>query len=88
MSLSAGLSAICFRETNKAVLARPGQVRLFAALVPVELFSLYFLTLVLLGGVWWPIPLWTGAIVLGGVVGWFVSYLIVPPVFPGEGSRS
>ena len=49
-----------------------------AALVPFGLYSLYFLTLALLGGVWWPIPLWLGAIVLSGVVGWLVSYLLVP----------
>jgi hypothetical protein len=61
---------------------RPGQVRLFATLVPVVLYSLYFLTLAFLGGVWWPIPLWTGAIVLTGIVGWLVSYLIVPPALP------
>jgi hypothetical protein len=61
---------------------RPGQVRLFAILVPLVLYSLYFLTLALLGGVWWPIPLWTGAIVISGVVGGLVSYLIIPLELP------
>lgn len=54
------------------------QVRLFAILVPISLYSLYFLTLFLLGGVWWPIPLWTGAIVLAGITGGLMSYLMVP----------
>ncbi len=88
LAIVAGIVAELLYRGLQPEIERPGQVRLFAALVPVELYSLYFLTLALLGGVWWPIPLWTGAIVLGGVVGWFVSYLIVPPVFPGEGSRS
>ncbi|GHP01135.1 hypothetical protein KSF_111820 [Reticulibacter mediterranei] len=68
----------------RPVVELPGRLRLFAVLVPVVLFSLYFLTLFLLGGVWWPIPLWTGAILLAGVVGWFVSYLVVPPAFPEQ----
>jgi len=46
------------------------------------LYSLYFLTLLFLGGVWWPIPLWTGAIALSGIAGLLVSYLIVPPALP------
>ncbi len=65
---------------------RPGQVRLFAVLTPVVLYSLYFLTLLFLGGVWWPIPLWTGAIALSGIAGLLVSYLIVPPC-TSRGSR-
>lgn len=88
LTMVAGIVAELLYGGLRPELARPEKLRLFAALVPVDLFSLYFLTLALLGGVWWPIPLWTGAIVLSGVVGWFVSYLIVPPVFPGEGSRS
>jgi hypothetical protein len=63
---------------------RPMQVRFFAALVPVALYSLYFLTLLLLGGVWWSAPLWAGAIVLSGAVGWLVSYLVVPIALPDE----
>ncbi len=55
------------------------QLRLFAAVVPVILYSLYFLALLMLGGVWWPIHLWAGGIVLSGVTGWLMSYLIIPP---------
>ena len=59
------------------------QLRLFAAAVPVVLYSLYFLALFLLGGVWWQIHLWAGGIVLAGVTGWLVSYLIVPTLPAG-----
>ena len=45
------------------------------------------LTLALLGGVWWPIPLWTGAIVLSGIAGLFVSYLVVPATSPVATNR-
>jgi len=39
--------------------------------------------LFLLGGVWWQIHLWAGGIVLAGVTGWLVSYLIVPTLPAG-----
>jgi hypothetical protein len=29
-------------------------------------------------GVWWPIHLWTGTIVLAGVTGWLVSLVVLP----------
>jgi hypothetical protein len=65
---------------------RPLQVRLFAAAVPVVLYSLYFLALQLIGGVWWPIHLWMGAIALAGLTGWLVSYLPFPPaLYEGTG---
>ncbi|SRR5712691_5597348 len=40
------------------------------------------LALLLLGGVWWPIHLWAGGIVLAGITGWLISYLIVLPRTP------
>jgi len=88
LTIAAGIGAeLLYRQLRPAI-DRRCQLRLFAILVPVQLFSLYFLTLALLGGVWWPIPLWTGAIVVSGVVGRFVSYLIAPPDFPDDASRS
>jgi hypothetical protein len=84
LTITAGIFAELLYRWLRPARARPRQIRIFAILVPVELYSLYFLTLTLLGGVWWPVPLWTGAIVLSGVVGWFVSYLIQPPEFPDE----
>jgi hypothetical protein len=35
-------------------------------------------------GWWWSVHLWTGAIVLAGLVGWLLSYLILPPQEPRE----
>ena len=82
LTLVAGIGADVLYCLFQPEIQRTHQLRLFAVLVPVGLYSLYFLTLALLGGVWWPIPLWTGAIVLSGIVGWFVSYLVVPSVLP------
>jgi hypothetical protein len=66
---------------------RPQALRLWSALVPLVLYGLYFLALLLVGGIWWPIHLWAGGIALAGVTGWLMSYLILPPALP-EGSRA
>jgi hypothetical protein len=88
LTVAAGIVAELLYRWLRPEVSRPRQLRLFAVLVPVQLFTLYFLALALLGGVWWPIPLWTGAIVASGVVGWFVSYLLVAPPFPAEANQS
>jgi hypothetical protein len=86
LTIAAGIVAELLYRWLRPVYTRPRQFRLFAVLMPMALFSLYFLTLALLGGVWWPIPLWAGAIIASGVVGWFVSYVIAPPEVPSETS--
>jgi hypothetical protein len=58
---------------------RPGRLRFFAFLVPTILYTLYFLALMLTGGIWWSVPMWTGSVVYAGIVGWLLSYLLVPP---------
>jgi hypothetical protein len=59
--------------------ARPIALRVFAFTVPTILYALYFLALLLTVGIWWSIHLWAGAIVLAGIVGLLLSYLVVPP---------
>jgi hypothetical protein len=61
---------------------QPLRLRLWSAFVPVVLYSLYFLALLIVGGIWWPIHLWAGGIALAGVTGWLLSYLILPPALP------
>jgi hypothetical protein len=56
--------------------------RLFAVVVPVVFYLCYFVALLLLKGFWWSVHLWTGAIMLAGLTGWLLSYLIVPPPEP------
>jgi hypothetical protein len=58
---------------------RPWAFRLFAFLIPVVFYLFYFEALLLMKGWWWSVHLWTGAIVLAGLVGWLLSYLILPP---------
>ncbi len=58
---------------------RPLRLRLFAGALPALYYALYFLGLALTTGLWWPIDLWAGAIVMAGIVGWLLSYLLLPP---------
>ena len=59
---------------------RRSALRAFAFAVPVVLYTLYFLALVLAGGIWWSVHMVTGTIVLAGIVGWLLSNLAVPPI--------
>jgi len=60
----------------------PLRFRLFAFTVPVIYLACYFAVLALTGGLWWPIDLWAGAIIMAGIVGWLISYLVLPPSAP------
>ena len=62
--------------------ANPGALRWFAMAVPLVLYLIYFLTLIVTRGIWWSVHMWAGAIVLAGVTGLLVSYLLVPPARP------
>jgi TolB protein len=45
----------------------------FAFLVPVVLYTLYFLVIQLTTGIGWTIHLWLGCIFMAGISGWFVN---------------
>lgn len=66
---------------------RPPAFRLFAGALPAVYYALYFLELKLTTGVWWSIHLWTGAIVMAGLVGWLLSYLVIPPRYDAQHSH-
>lgn len=53
--------------------------RVFAAAFPVVVLTGYMINLEIVHGIVWIVHLWVGAIVMGGIVGWLVSYLMVPP---------
>lgn len=58
---------------------RTVQFRAFALLVPIFIYSFYFLALLLFGGgIVYSVHVWTGAIVVAGLVGWLTSYFVVP----------
>jgi hypothetical protein len=78
----AGLASDGLLHQLKPSAARVGALRLFAGGVPLIWYSVYFLALHLTEGIWWSVHLWAGAIVLAGLVGWLLSYLVVPPLGP------
>jgi hypothetical protein len=72
------------------VLLRPSmerlrQFRLFALLLPIGLWLAYFVGLIAFDGVWWPVHVWTGAIVIGALTSWVVSYLVIPAAAARDG---
>ncbi|MBP7114258.1 MAG: hypothetical protein KBA40_02275 [Candidatus Peribacteraceae bacterium] len=54
------------------------EVRMFAFIIPAAFFTAYFLTLSLTSGIWWTVHLWTGSIVMSGLTGLLVSFLVLP----------
>lgn len=54
-------------------------LRTFAFLAPVALYSTYFGVVGQLAGVWWSLPLWSGAIVLAGAMVTLLSLLVTEP---------
>ncbi|MEZ4726676.1 MAG: hypothetical protein R3E79_06030 [Caldilineaceae bacterium] len=63
-------------------LAATVMLRLFAFCAPVFLFSAYYLVLLITEGTRWSVHLITGSVALAGVIGWLLSYLVVPPAMP------
>jgi hypothetical protein len=53
--------------------------RCFAAGLPSMLYGTYFVMLELVGGVWWPIHIAAGAIVIAAGSGLLISYVVMPP---------
>ena len=68
-------------------IARSGALRIFSIGLPVIIYSCYVLTLQLTGGIGWSIHLWLGSIVVAGIVGLFLSFLVVPPAGLTETAR-
>lgn len=63
---------------------QPGRVggpawRIFAFGLPFLLFTLYFAVIALIGHIAWVAHVWMGSIVMAGLTGWLVSYLVWPP---------
>ena len=79
---AAGVFADLLRALLRPTSIRPAAWRVFAFTVPVVVYLCYFFALALTEGVAWSVHVWTGAIVLAGIVGWLLSYLLLPPRSP------
>jgi hypothetical protein len=78
----AGVTSDLLLRVLEPSIERPGALRVFAFAVPAAYYAFYFGALAATKGLWWSIQLWAGAILLAGVVGWLLSYLIAPPLAP------
>ena len=64
---------------------QPTSVRLFAFVVPVMFYALYFIDLQIVGpaifqsGILWSVPFWAGAPVIAGIAGFLLSFVMIPP---------
>lgn len=59
--------------------ARPIAFHVFGFAVPVIYFAFYFGAIFVARDITWPMPLWTGATLMSGIVSLLISYLILPP---------
>jgi hypothetical protein len=60
---------------------------LFAFSVPLVLYGLYYLNIQLTQGIGWTIHLWLGSMFMAGIIGMFVSFLLVSPLKAESGQR-
>jgi hypothetical protein len=84
LGLLADILNVVLQPSGRRVVA----LRVFAFAVPVINYAVYFAVLILIhGAIWWSVHLWTGSIVLAGLVGLLLSYLLVPPQVATERSN-
>jgi len=81
-AIVAGLTGDVLVRALAPSVDRSRALRVVAFAVPAIYFALYLATLALTRGIWWSVSLWSGAIVLAGMVGWLASWLVVPPSIP------
>lgn len=79
-ALVAGLIADVLVWRFKPSLTRLVEFRIVAFAIPAIFYGLYFLDLLLTNGIGWSINLWMGSIVLSGIIGLLLSYLLLPPL--------
>ncbi|HET8846095.1 MAG TPA: hypothetical protein VFN35_31825 [Ktedonobacteraceae bacterium] len=88
--LLGGLAADLLYRLLQPTLKRPESVRIFAFLVPLTFYIVYFVSLLIVGpiffgnGILWSPPFWAGAPVIAGFVGFLLSYVMIPPASQPE----
>lgn len=84
----AGVLADILLRVARPSAGRRAALYLFSFAVPAVLFSAYFLLLQVTQGIGWPVHLWAGSIVLAGVTGVLLGYLLAPPPAPARGPET
>jgi hypothetical protein len=78
-TVAAAVTLDLVRAVLRPAPSRPRAFRAFACAAPVGLAVAYFAALAVTTGIAWSTHLWVGTVVFAGVVGWLLSYLILPP---------
>jgi hypothetical protein len=81
-ALVGGLAADLLIRLLKPSARQPGRLRIFAFIVPVILYGMFFLVMAVPQGIWLSIHVWTGILVMAGTAGLLLSYLAAPPRLP------
>jgi len=84
MPLLAGVLADVLYALLRPSLARRLQLRIFAFGVPFVFWAIFFLERRARDGIWWPVHVWTGAVVMAGGIGLIVSFAMLPLLVPAE----
>jgi hypothetical protein len=79
---SGGLIAESAYAWLKPSVERAREMRIFAFVVPLALYAVFFAVLIATSGVWWSVHMRAGAPVLAGVVGLLISFLAITPMTP------
>jgi hypothetical protein len=83
-ALGAGIVGDVVLLRLKPSIYNVGALRLFAFMVPLVYFLLFFVSLLATVGLWWTIHMWLGVTFMAAVTGFGLSYLVVPPAIPGK----
>ena len=79
-ALLAGLIIdIAYRTVRKTIKISVKPFRRFAFFVPMLWWAPYIITVVLTEGTWWRVHLWSGSILIAGLTGYLLSYVVVSP---------
>ena len=84
-ALLGGLAADIMYRLIQPSTDHPASVRLFAFVVPLMFYALYFIDLQIVGptifqsGILWSVPFWAGAPVIAGIAGFLLSFVMIPP---------
>jgi hypothetical protein len=77
--VAAAIAGDVLRAVLRPSASRPAAFRWFAIGVPALLYAGYFAALAVTVGIGYSAHLWMGVVVFAGIVGWLLSYLLLPP---------
>jgi hypothetical protein len=80
LAMAAGaVAADVLRMALRPAAARPRAFRVFAGAAPALVYAAYYAALHLTVGIGWSTHMWVGTVVFAGIIGWLLSYVVLPP---------